>query len=219
MLSLAPDLRSILEKAIINARDTAENAARAFLAPLEITNDAPKVKLTPEANRLRIALRAKAKQLGGDSRARGLPLLVEQIAYEQWHRMLFARFLAENNLLMHPELGVPVTLQECAELAPEYGEPDGWQLAARFASEILPGIFRQDTILSLRGVHAERERPKQSPSAPQQSLFAREHQLALEKILENIPSAIFRSDDGLGWVYQFWQTKKKKEVNARPEQV
>jgi len=38
-------------------------------------------------------------------------LLVEEIAYQQWHRMLFARFLAENGLLMHPT-GVPVTLQE-----------------------------------------------------------------------------------------------------------
>jgi len=208
MLSLAPDLRSILEKAVLRARDVAENAARAFLEPLDIANDAPKIKLTPDANRLRIALRAQAKQLGGGSRTRGVLLLVEQIAYQEWHRMLFARFLAENNLLMHPELGVPVTLQECAELAPEYGAADGWQLAARFASEMLPGIFRE-SVLSLRGT-------KQSPSP---TPFARESQLALEKIVENIPSAIFRSDDGLGWVYQFWQTKKKKEVNASERKI
>ena len=42
--------------------------------------------------------------------------LTQELAYEYWHRMLFARFLAENHLLMHPD-GVPVTLEECNELA------------------------------------------------------------------------------------------------------
>jgi hypothetical protein len=28
--------------------------------------------------------------------------LIEEVAYEQWHRMLFARFLEHNNLLIHP---------------------------------------------------------------------------------------------------------------------
>ena len=36
--------------------------------------------------------------------------------------MLFARFLAENNLLMHPD-GVAVTLAECEELAPSETRP------------------------------------------------------------------------------------------------
>ena len=72
------------------------------------------------------------------------PLLVGEVAYEQWHRLLFARFLEVNGLLRHPEYGVAVSLAECEELAPSLGEPDGWAVAARFAAEILPGIFRAD---------------------------------------------------------------------------
>ncbi len=50
---------------------------------------------------LRRVLRARARQLGGGDQEEGLPRLVEEIAYER-HRLLFARFLAENRLLMHP---------------------------------------------------------------------------------------------------------------------
>ena len=35
-----------------------------------------------------------------------------------------------------------MTLSECDEFAPKLGEPDGWNVAARFAAAILPGIFR-----------------------------------------------------------------------------
>ena len=69
--------------------------------------------------------------------------LVNECAYEHWHRMLFARFLAENHLLIHEEEGVPVSLDECEELAKQEGT-DGWALAARFASRMLPQIFRPD---------------------------------------------------------------------------
>jgi hypothetical protein len=60
--------------------------------------------------------------------------LIAECAYEQWHRLLFARFLAENRLLLHPQFKAPVTLAECEELAAELGEPDGWSVAARFAA-------------------------------------------------------------------------------------
>ena len=43
-----------------------------------------------------------------------------------------------------PQYRAPVTLADCEELAAELGEPDGWSVAARFAAEILPGIFRLD---------------------------------------------------------------------------
>ncbi len=39
--------------------------------------------------------------------------LVQETAYEHWHRMLFARFLAENDLLMHPG-GAPLSPAPCA---------------------------------------------------------------------------------------------------------
>ena len=39
---------------------------------------------------------------------------------------------------------VPITLEECEELAPELGARDGFDLACRFASRTLPGVFRRD---------------------------------------------------------------------------
>ena len=141
MAPLTSDLRRTLENNVLKARDEAERAATAALAALAIERGEPFAAMTDEQRRLRNALRARARQLGGGNQADGMALLVEEVAYVQWHRMLFARFLAENDLLMHPA-GVPTTLEECAELAAEEGEPDAWQLAARYAGLMLPGIFR-----------------------------------------------------------------------------
>ena len=119
-------------------------------------------------------------------RLESVELLVAECAFEQWHRLLFARFLAENGLLIHPGFGAPVSLAECQELAGEFGESDGWEVAARFAAEILPGIFRlEDPCVRLR--------------------LAPEARLELEEIVQGLPGEVFTSDDGLGWVYQYWQ--------------
>ncbi len=193
MAPLSNELRGILEKVIIKAREVAEEAALATLTTLAITRDEPFASFNTEQRRLRNALRAKARQLGDGSLIKGFQPLIEEVAYEQWHRRLFARFLTENNLLMHPN-GVPVTLEECDELAPEEGEADGWQLAARYAGAMLPGIFRAD-----------------DPAVQVQ--FSPEGRHKLERIITDLPPLLFIADDTLGWVYQFWQTKKKKEVN------
>ncbi len=37
--------------------------------------------------------------------------------------------------------------------------------------------------------------------------------------LAELPAAVFTSDDALGWVYQYWQTKKKKEVNESERKI
>ncbi len=127
-------------------------------------------------------------------------MLVAECAYEQWHRLLFARFLAENNLLIHPDYRAPVTLEDCEELAESLSEPDGWSVAGRFAAEILPGIFRLDdpcVRLSL----------------------AAEGRLALETLVAELPRGLFGCDDALGWVYQFWQKEKKDEVNESERKV
>jgi len=113
--------------------------------------------------------------------------------------MLFARFLAENHLLIHEEMGVPVSLAECEELAKEEGT-DGWALAARFASRMLPQIFRpDDPVLAVT--------------------LAPESRRALEKQLDTLPTEVFTADDSLGWVYQFWQTKRKYEINASGNKI
>lgn len=107
--------------------------------------------------------------------------------------MLFARFLAENHLLMHPD-GVAVSLRECEELAPEEGAADGWELAERYAARTLPQIFRPD-------------------AAVVQLALAPEYRQKLEARLDSLPAEVFTASDALGWVYQFWQSKKKNEIN------
>src|SRR5215217_4262840 len=126
MAALDPTLRRALEKKIVEARDASEGAAEAAIKALAVHETEPYASLTGDERRLRRVLRAKARQLGTNPE-RDLRPLVEECAYEQWHRMLFARFLAENGLLMHPT-GVAVTLQDCAELARDEGASDGWEL-------------------------------------------------------------------------------------------
>ncbi|GMQ80035.1 MAG: hypothetical protein BMS9Abin03_504 [Thermodesulfobacteriota bacterium] len=46
--------------------------------------------------------------------------------------MLFACFLAEDELLIEPEVGVAISLAECEELAKE-GFKDLWELASEFS--------------------------------------------------------------------------------------
>ena len=36
----------------------------------------------------------------------------------------------------------------------------------------------------------------------------------MERLLAALPTEVFKASDSLGWVYQFWQAKRKDEVNA-----
>ena len=123
MPTLEPSLRDQLaavigkENAETGARLIAEAGAKAAIEALAVHLPAPYPHLDAGQKQLRNALRARARQLGDTRHADGqheIGRLVEQAAYEHWHRMLFARFLAENDLLIHPEMKVPVTLEECA---------------------------------------------------------------------------------------------------------
>jgi hypothetical protein len=194
MTPLPTDLRKSLDKSVVAARDAAEAACRAALTALGVEAREAPSSLSEETRALRVALRARQRQLAGE-----FEQLVTECAYEQWHLMLFARFLAENGLLIHPELRAAVSLQEVEELAREEGE-DPWLLAAQFAAAMLPGIFKPaDPCVRL-------------PLAP-------ESRKALEDILTALPPEVFIADDALGWVYQFWQTKRKKEVNASQSKI
>ena len=204
MPPLPSDLRRVLENAVIAARDEATTAAGAALKRLAVTAKEFPSYLTAEERALRPKLRAAARQLGdpwnAEKQAFGsLTKLTHEVAYEHWHRMLFARFLAENNLLMHPDHGVNVDLATVAELAQEEAAKSGtkadtWAMAGRFAAGMLPQIFRPD-----------------DPALAVQ--LAPEHQQALEKLLESLPPSTFTADDSLGWVYQFWQSAEKERVN------
>jgi hypothetical protein len=199
MAPLAPELRRDLERAVVRARDTAEEGARASIAVLGVEAAAAPGALAPADRDLRTALRARARAIGGGVLQLGIDGLVEEIAYEQWHRMLFARFLAENDLLLHPG-GAAVSMAEVASLAAEERERDKWVLAARYAAAMLPGIFRSD-------------------DPAHQVRLAAEHRTRLEGILADLQAELFRADDALGWVYQFWQTKRKKEVNESGRKI
>ncbi len=193
---LAKLLRRKLESTAIKARDIAEQAARGALQHLGVgETDAPN-HLTENQCAQRRRLRAHGCQLGDQRRPDGhqsIEHLVQETAYEHWHRMLFARFLAESSLLMHPD-GVALSLDECEELAPDEGAANGWELAGRYASRMLPQIFRPDSsVLALT--------------------LAPEHQRALERLLAGLDPETFQAQDSLGWVYQFWQMKQKEEVN------
>ena len=192
--------RNRLERTIKDARDISETAARAAMEQLGLCEPSPYPHLNESDRDLRRRLRAHGRQLGDLRKPNGdqaTDRLMEKIAYEHWHRMLFARFLAENDLLMYPDPEGPmsVTLAECEDLAADEGAADGWELAARFAARMLPQIFRLDS-------------PVFELSLPP------EHQQNLERLLAELPSEVFVASDSLGWVYQFWQAKKKDEVNA-----
>lgn len=207
MAPLRPDIRRELERAILRARDAAEQGARSALTVLGVTGDRAFDALSQEERAIRTALRARMRALAPLDRAKpalgepvGYRMLVEEIAYEHWHRMLFARFLERNHLLIHPSHGVAVTLDECADLAQAEGEPDEWMVAAKFASAMLPGLFRGgDPALALR--------------------FAANDRVTLEAILKSLPEELFTADDAIGWVYQFWQAKARDEVNASGRKV
>ncbi len=193
---LSRDLRRELERVVTEARRVGEAGARKALEQFAVHHHEPWGNLTPEQRALRNRLRAHGRQLGDRLDGRGnqtVGHLAQECAYEHWHRMLFARFLAESNLLIEPETGVPISLAECRELARERGT-DWLALTSEFAVRMLPQIFRPgDPVLQI--------------------VLPPETRHELEKLLKSLPGEVFTADDSLGWVYQFWQAEKKKEVN------
>jgi hypothetical protein len=174
---LPSDLRNRLETTVKAARRQAEAAARAALERLTVGNAEPGGHLGVEERQLRNRLRAHGRQLGDrrDAKAgtQSTNRLIHECAYEHWHRMLFARFLSENHLLIHEKEGMPVTLAECDELAADEGAPDGWTLAARYAARMLPQIFRPDDPALQVG-------------------FAPEHKRGLEKLVTELLAQFLR---------------------------
>jgi len=68
--------------------------------------------------------------------------------------------------------------------------------AAQFAQAMLPQIFRvEDPVLTLR--------------------LPLEIRQQLEGLLTGLEVEVFTASDSLGWSYQFWQTKRKADVNEQ----
>jgi len=203
MASLDRNLRRDLENAVKKARRVAEAGARQAIEQLAVGHHEPWSALTPEQRKLRNRLRAHGRQIGDrlDERrgTQSIERLTSECAYEHWHRLLFARFLAENDLLVEPESRMALSLDECRELARDRGV-DWLVLASDFAQRMLPQIFRAgDPVLEV--------------------VLPPETRQELEAILEALPRDVFVADDSLGWVYQFWQAERKDAVNDSEEKI
>jgi hypothetical protein len=202
--ALPREHRRILESTVAQARTQAEDGASKALKALAVGAPSPQTHATAEQKKLRVQLRAHGRALGDAAAADGSQAtahLVTEIAYEHWHRMLFARFLAESNLLMHPD-GYPVSLADCKEDAATMKPParSEWEVAGCYASAMLPNVFRIDSPVLALELPLETEQ-------------------ALEALLAKLPETVFKADDSLGWSYQFWQAQKKEDVQRQMKQA
>lgn len=202
MATLSREQRKNLERIVLTARGQAEAGARKALEQLAVANRDPWPTMTLDQQALRRRLRARGRQLGDrleDGGSQDIDRLATECAYEQWHRMLFARFLAECDLLIEPESGVSVSVDECKELA-RARNVDWIALAATFAQGMLPEIFRADDAVLEVALPAEHRQP-------------------LEQLLTSLVTDVFLADDSLGWVYQFWQSDEKTRVNDSEKKI
>jgi hypothetical protein len=198
MATLSREHRRLLENTVVQAREIAVEGARKVLADqYAVHHHEPWPHMIPENRALRNELRAHGRQLGDKRDAaretQEIEHLAQACAYDHWHRMLFARFLAENDFLLDADHGIPMTLDEVRELAREQNR-DWLDLAAELAQRMLLAVFRPDD-------------PVLKVPLP---LETRQQ---LEEKLTKLPAEIFRADDSLGWVYQFWQRDEKERIN------
>ena len=202
MAVLTTQQRNALEAAVKQGRKMAEIGAFNALHSLAVDHFAFFDHMSYDQKMLRNNLRSKARLLDDDLPSSGpqqMTHLPYELAYETWHKMLFAKFLEVNGLLMHPD-GVAVTMEDCEELAVDEGYLNKWDAAANYASKMLPAIFRiEDPLMQ---VH-----------------FSIEDRIKLEAIIDALDKAIFTADDSLGWVYQFWQSEAKAAINASGNKI
>jgi hypothetical protein len=194
MPALSQEHRKLLENTVVKARRSAVAGARKALTALRAADkESP---ADPDQKVLRSQLRAHGRQLGDARHPDGTQetrRLEQACAYEHWHRMLFARFLAENDLLLNPEYGVAMSLAEVQETAREKNQ-DWIALASDYAQRMLLEVFRPDDPVLRLTMPAE----------------ARQE---LEESLTQLPAEVFTANDSLGWVYQFWQREEKAKID------
>src|ERR1051326_3731259 len=129
MTPLQKEQRKQLEKVILAAREEAEKGAGAALEAYGVADAKVPGHLDDAGKLLRRQLRAHGRQAGdvrrGDD-SQEVRHLIHECAYEHWHRMLFARFLAENGFLIEPESGLDVDFAHCEEEGKRLGI-DPWE--------------------------------------------------------------------------------------------
>lgn len=183
---------------IKEARTTAEEGASDAIRRLGVADSKAPEYLSDAEKELRRRLRAHARTLGDafdrTNDTQDTKHLNEAAGYAHWHRMLFARFLAERGLLRNPEYDVPVTLEDCRELAEAEELTDPWAIAERYSAEMLPAVFRiDDPVLAL----------EMDPVNTQK----------LQKLVTGLDAEVFQAEDSLGWTYQFWRAAEKDAIN------
>lgn len=202
MAVLTTQQRNILETAVNTARKAAEAGAFNALHSLAVDSIEPFEHMSPEQRNLQNILWEKALLLGDKTDKTGkryIERIVYELAYETWHKMLFAKFLETNGLLIHSQ-GVAVSMEDCEELAQDEGYANKWDAAANYASKMLPAIFRKnDPLMQVR--------------------FSTDDRIKLEEIIDSLENEIFIADDSLGWVYQFWQSEAKAAINASGDKI
>src|SRR5258706_3431023 len=115
MTTLTRDLRRQLDNTVRSARRAAEGGAGKSLEQFGIAQPRAPTHLSHAQAKMRNALRAHGRQLGDVRNTSGVQAtarLSTEFAYEHWHRMLFARFLAENDLLIEPDSAIATSLTE-----------------------------------------------------------------------------------------------------------
>ena len=203
MAVLTTQQRNSLETAVKQARKISEIGSFNALKAMAVDNHEPFSHMTADQRSLRNSLRIKARLLGDELQASGsqrIDNLSYELAYETWHKMLFAKFLEANDLLIHTDSGVAVSMEDCEELAQDDGYLDKWDAAANYASKMLPAIFRTDDPLM-------------------QITYSTDERIKLEVLIDSIEDEIFKADDALGWVYQFWQSEAKAVINASGDKI
>jgi hypothetical protein len=177
------DVSELLRASVSIGRKASLKAARAALEALAVNPGAPCPGMSASQAAARERLLARARQIGDGPH--GIGCLAEEAAYEHWHRMFFARYLADNELLMYGDGSTPVTIGECRELAREDGAGSGWEIAGRLAAAMLPQVFRPDSpVFELE--------------------FPPELQREMESSVESLPSEIFMDTDTICDVYAAW---------------
>ncbi len=202
MPTLSRDLRKTLEHMVAAARTIGEAGATKALRALAVDLRETHATMVPSERALRTQLRAHGRQLGDvrhQNGAQTIDHLKQACAYEHWHRMLFARFLAENELLLDPQYGVAMSLREVQERARNLNH-DWLALAADYAQRMLLDVFRPDDPVL-------------------QVILPPETRQQLEEKLAQLPAEIFIAEDSLGWVYQFWQKDEKDRVNKSEDKI
>jgi len=202
MFVLTQQQRSTLEAAVKLGRKAAEKGAYNALQAMAVDHPEPFAHMSSDQRILRNLLRSKARLLGDKLEATGkhqINKLSYELAYETWHKMLFAQFIEANQLLMHTD-GVAVSFADVEELYKEEGFADKWDAASAYASHMLPAIFRpEDPLMKVP--------------------YSTNDRIALEEIIDSLETSIFTSDDALGWVYQFWQSEAKAAINASGDKI